>query len=198
MRLVWRVLVALLGLGQADIALSGTVKAAADKCRQRAKAGGMMSSYNASLERVCERFGCEPELVAAIITVESRWNPYAVRYEPNYQWLHAPEKHARRHGTSREAEVHFQRFSWGLMQILGATAREIGFSLPMPALCEPMIGVEYGIRYLMTLKRNYRHRDDLIAAYNAGSAKKDASGRYLNQGYVDKVNRALRQHDYSR
>ena len=179
-------------LGRREVFSLGA--AAAARCRQRAKGGAKMASHSASLERVCERFGCEPELVAALITVESRWNPYAVRYEPAYQWLHYPERHALRHDISRAAEATFQKYSWGLMQIMGATARELGFSLPMPALCEGMIGIEYGIRYLMALKRNYRQRDDLIAAYNSGSAKKGADGRYLNQKYVDKVNLVLKKH----
>lgn len=167
----------------------------AAKCKQVAREGGAVSNYSASVERICVRFGCDPELVGAIVAVESRWNPYAIRYEPAYQWLYQPERYAKMHNTSREAESHFQRYSWGLMQILGATAREIGFNLPMPALCEPMIGLEYGIRYLMVLKRNYLKRDDLIAAYNAGTAKKNAAGRYQNQNYVDKVNRELKRND---
>lgn len=192
---------AALAWGYAEIAYGSAFRwAAADRCKQRAKMGGVlgMASYSASLDRVCERFGCEPSLVAALITVESRWNPYAVRFEPGYQWLHEPERYARQQGISLEAEQTFQRFSWGLMQIMGGTAREMGFSLPLPALCEGMIGIEYGIRYLVALKRNYKAQDDLIAAYNSGSAKKKANGKYINQEYVDKVNWVLRKHDGSR
>jgi len=194
------VLAALLAWGGADVALGGAGKRAAyDRCRAISKGGAhKMGSYNASLERTCERFGCDPALVAALITVESSWNPYAVRYEPGYQWLYQPEKHAKRHGVTYDTEVALQRVSWGLLQVLGATARELGFNLPLPALCEPQLGIEYGIRYLVGLKRNYMQRDDLIAAYNAGSARKNAEGQYVNQRYVDKVKRVLKNHDGSR
>ena len=148
---------------------------------------------NLALEKLCDRFGCDAALVSALVTVESGWNPYAVRYEPTYQWLHEPAKHAKRHGITLQTETVLQRCSWGLMQVIGSTSRELGLVLPIPAMCEPLVGLEYGIRYLTALKRNYKNRDDLIAAYNAGSARKRADGTYENQRYVDKVRKALKE-----
>jgi soluble lytic murein transglycosylase-like protein len=150
---------------------------------------------NLALEKLCQRFGCDPELVSAIVTIESSWNPYAVRYEPTYKWLHEPQVHAKRHGITLQTEAVLQRCSWGLMQVIGSTSRELGLVLPIPALCEPLIGLEYGIRYLVALKRNYKKQDDIIAAYNAGTAKKNADGKYLNQSYVDKVNKVIKEFD---
>jgi len=195
-----RLTFATLAWGVAAVAVAGDLAwMASDKCRQRARGGAVgMASYGPSLDRVCDRFGCDPALVAAIITVESQWNPYAVRYESGYRWLHQPERYARQQGIALEVEELFQRMSWGLMQLMGGSAREMGFNLPLPALCDGMIGIEYGIRYLVALKRNYKTRDDLISAYNSGTAKKKPNGLYTNQVYVDKVNRVLRKHDSTR
>jgi len=150
-------------------------------------------SFPGAVEKICERFDCDPKLVSALIEVESAWNPYAVRYEPGYQWLSDPGAHAKAHGITLKTEVVLQRCSWGLLQITGATARDIGFRLPLPALCETLVGLEYGVRYLKTLEKNYTKTSDLIAAYNAGSAKKLGNGKYANQAYVDKVLRAMRR-----
>ena len=84
--------------------------------------------------------------------------------------------------------------SWGLMQVLGAVARERGLrSKYLSALTEPMIGIRFGCAHLAWFrdKKGYSG-DDMIAAYNAGSPRKK-NGIYVNQGYVDKVNRHFRE-----
>ena len=93
--------------------------------------------------------------------------------------------------------------SWGPMQIMGATARWLGFKGTfLSELIEPEVGIEYGCKYLANLKRrfsgnsknNCNQVDDIaifcdkkISAYNAGSPRKKADGTYVNQKYVDKV-----------
>lgn len=47
--------------------------------------------------------------------------------------------------------------------------------------------IEYGAKYLASQYKRYGDWHDAVAAYNAGSVKKDASGRYTNQPYVDFV-----------
>jgi hypothetical protein len=160
--------------------------------------GAWAMGQNLALQKLCERFDCDPALVSALVTVESSWNPYAVRYEPSYQYLHEPARHAKRQGITLATEVVLQRCSWGLMQVMGATGRELSLVLPIQTMCEPLIGLEYGIRYLRALKRSYNSRDDLIAAYNAGHAKKKADGSYINQKYVDKVRKALKKEEESK
>lgn len=141
-----------------------------------------------TVDDIARRFGLNPNLVKAIIEVESDWRPYAIRYEPTYQHFSKPAHHAKVHHITPRTEQVMQACSWGLMQVMGATAREMGYNLPMPLLCEPSIGVEYGVRYLASQLARYDNNvEDAVAAYNAGSARKAANGSYTNQSYVTKV-----------
>lgn len=138
-----------------------------------------------------KRFGVDPKLVQALVTVESAWDEWAYRYEPAYAYLFKPEDFAKALGISKESERCFQKTSFGLMQIMGAAAREHGFSGQLGRLFIPETNLEYGIKHLLTLAQRYEKIEDQIAAYNAGSAKTDAlTGAYRNQRYVDKVLKA--------
>jgi soluble lytic murein transglycosylase-like protein len=151
-----------------------------------------MDRGDQAFQAICERFGIEPDLAAGIITVESEWNPLAVRYEGNFHFLVAPDANAEKHGITPITERVLQKCSYGLMQIMGGRARELGFALPLPALFEAKLNIEYGCRCLRDIKRRYTKLEDIIAAYNAGSAKRLPTGPYLNQSYVDKVLRAMK------
>lgn len=134
-----------------------------------------------------ERYDIRPELIQAIIQVESSGNTYAVRFEPGYKWLHEVENSAQNVNTTIETERVCQQMSWGLMQLMGATARWLGFKGPIPELTYPHFGIEWGCKYLRNLFYRYHKEPDVIAAYNAGSPRFDAKGKYVNQAYVDKV-----------
>ena len=138
--------------------------------------------------------GLPPGLLQAIIEVESGGNPYAIRHEPGYRWLvdisndrpyrGDPMSIPAPRGCSRPTEAIGQQTSWGPMQIMGATARELGFKGWFPELCGPK-GVEIGARYLARLAKRYQGRwDDAIEAYNAGRA-----GTLQGQAYREKVKR---------
>ncbi len=138
-----------------------------------------------------KRFGVDPLLVQALITVESNWDEWAYRFEPNYLYLFKAKEFAVKDAVSLASETSFQKTSFGLMQVMGAVAREHGLEGSLGRLFIPEINMEYGIRLLLSLKRRYERLQDQIAAYNAGSAKTDAlTGQYRNQRYVDKVLRA--------
>jgi soluble lytic murein transglycosylase-like protein len=106
------------------------------------------------------------QLVRAVIDVESKGDPEAIRRE-------------------RDGEL-----SLGLMQVKESTARDLGVA---PAtLLSPAIGISTGVRYLaIQLARYGGQVRDAIAAYNAGSVRRRSSGQYVNQGYVDDVWRAF-------
>lgn len=94
---------------------------------------------------------------------------------------------------SRCAEWWGQAASWGPMQVMGAVAREHGFIGHFPGLCVPATGVHYGALHLASQKRRFFDRfgwPGVVAAYNAGSPIKTGD-KFNNQGYVDKVERAL-------
>lgn len=159
-------------------------------------------------------FSLPPQLVAAMMEVESGGNPYAWNPEPRYHYLwdvrahrpfrvlsgaeissEVPPRDFPCLGGDRDQEWWGQKASWGLMQVMGAVAREVGFAEPyLPRLCDPATGLKHGCLHLAQL-RDRHFADDgwdgVIAAYNEGSPRKGADGRYLNQVYVDRVRRAL-------
>jgi len=137
--------------------------------------------------------GLDPTMVRAICQVESDWNPWAARHEPAWKWLWYPRENADQLHLTQPTEQVCQMTSWGLMQIMGAVARERGFTGHLTALCKPEVGLEYGCRQLVWLRTFAGDDADLIAAYNGGrgSMKKLPSGMYPNQRYVDKVHRAM-------
>jgi len=140
-------------------------------------------------------------LVRAVISVESSGNPHALRYEPGYRWLWdvragrpyrgdfarlpAPA------GVSGPTELMQQQTSWGIMQVMGATARELGFQGPyLTELCDFQTGLHYGCMYLDRLRRRFWRDhgfEGVAAAFNAGSPVRNADGRWANQVYVDKI-----------
>ena len=98
-----------------------------------------------------------------------------------------------------------QQASWGLMQIMGATARERGFKGWLTELCDPAVNLEWGCRHLRwmldhpldyglsiaqgpaVLKGTLA---DLAAAWNGGSCR-IVDDTYANQSYVDRVVKAM-------
>jgi hypothetical protein len=128
-------------------------------------------------------------LVAAIVQVESGGLAWAYKPEPRYHYLWnvrtaapfraltlpeiasemAPADFPFLAG-SREQEWWAQQASWGLMQIMGAAAREEGFTgLYLPELCDPIVGLRLGCKHLGALLR-WANGDTwkASAAYNAG------------------------------
>ena len=66
-----------------------------------------------------------PELVLGIIEAESGGDPHATRINATYPYTMMQAK--RPAGCSVDMERMCQKTAWGLMQVMGATARELGF-----------------------------------------------------------------------
>lgn len=140
------------------------------------------------IERAASNYGIPALLVASIAEVESNSNPWSTRYEPHFNYLYKPEEFSIRGIPTVETEKQMQKMSWGLMQVMGATAREMGFKGRFLAeLCDPSLSLEYGCRYLKRQYGRYNDWNHAIAAYNAGSARKREDGTFFNQRYVDLV-----------
>src|SRR3972149_8253567 len=108
--------------------------------------------------------GLDPKLVTAIIVQESNWNPWAWNPEPRYRWFWDVRKNMPFRKVTdqeilnkfppsdfstlsgdRDQEWWAQQASWGLMQIMGAVARECGFRGPyLPAILDPFDNITYG------------------------------------------------------
>ena len=151
--------------------------------------------YHDEIEIAARNHDLPVPLVKAVVEVESEFNPWAVRYEHAFfsRYIAGKDIVRPRAPCSRATEERLVACSFGLMQILGQTAREIGFDGTfLTELCIPEAGLKWGCRYLGILFD--RHGDDgldaVVAAYNAGSPRKNASGEYVNQAYVEKIRRA--------
>ena len=67
----------------------------------------------------------DPALVCAVIEQESSWNIWAMRYEPAFFAKYVAHLYTNNKVTASEAYA--RGFSWGLMQVMGLVAREMGF-----------------------------------------------------------------------
>jgi soluble lytic murein transglycosylase-like protein len=114
-------------------------------------------------------------VLLAMVKTESSFDTMAFRFEPNFYKMYASNKPL---GESA---------SYGLLQVMGCTARELGFKGDLTQLFTPEIGLQYGVAYFMSRLKKYGKLMDAIAAYNAGSVRLDSLGKYKNQVYVDKV-----------
>ncbi len=108
--------------------------------------------------------GISPEYIAGVIKIESGFQPMAEKAEPQ-----------------------INDTSYGLMQILLGTGRMIVPNISVEQLLTPEININVGSKYLAQLYAKYNSIDDMISSYNQGSPRKDASGNYLNQVYVNNV-----------
>lgn len=114
----------------------------------------------------------DPALLMAIMQVESSFDPLAT--------------HLDRDGIS----------SYGLMQLRPETAALLaGRTLTTDELFDPTVSTLLGAKYLADQLRRYQGSvPDAVAAYNAGTARRNADGQYINsrgetnvQRYVDAV-----------
>ena len=112
--------------------------------------------------------GLEPALICAVIEQESAWNPWAVRYEPGFLSRYVAPLYTA--GKLSATEAYTRSMSWGLMQVMGLTAREAGFKGEfLSELDTPEVGLKYGCIKL-TSCLTHRHGDvaDALEMYNGG------------------------------
>ena len=119
--------------------------------------------YDASINEHARRQGVAADLVRAVIQVESAFNPVAVS----------------------------NKGAMGLMQLMPATARELGVSNPF----DPDQNIRGGVTYLKQLLTRYDQRVELaLAAYNAGIGNVEKYGAVPpfkeTRNYVSKITKA--------
>lgn len=134
--------------------------------------------------------GLDVAFVGAIIRVESSGEPFSWKPEPRYSYLwdvarkrpfralmsdeigsaSAPPDFPSLAG-SRDQEWTGQRSSWGLCQVMGAVAREEGFTAPyLTELVDPAANLTVGCRHIRSLVAwaGPNNLTQAAAAYNAG------------------------------
>jgi soluble lytic murein transglycosylase-like protein len=125
-----------------------------------------------------KRWKLDPELVMAVIRVESAYNNFA---------------------TSRVGAL-------GLMQVMPRTgqamASRLGIEWRGPkTLFDPVVNVKIGTAYLARMYARYGRWDRALAAYNWGPGRIDDrinAGRAIPARYVKQVNEALEVHSVAR
>lgn len=150
---------------------------------------------------VAPKYGLPSRLVHAIVRTESAGNRFAHRCEPSYRYLwdvraNAPYQVDSRAvakrlpppgfpapaGISKATEWLDQQSSWGLMQVMGAVAREYGFTGFLCGLCDPLEGLHYGCKLLAARRDKYLSASGwsgVIASYNAGHPDTSAGNEYV-------------------
>jgi len=94
-------------------------------------------------------FEVDPALVCAVVEQESGWEPWAIRYEPAFYDRYISVLH-----LLNPTEAHARAFSWGLMQLMGQVARELGYSGKIAKLLDPEIGLHWGCKHLSNKLRS--------------------------------------------
>lgn len=87
----------------------------------------------------------DPALVCAVVEQESGWNPWAMRFEPGFLSHYVKPNLPEAPTTGEMARA----TSWGLMQIMGQVALEMGFEGRFYSeLCDPAAGLLWGCKKL--------------------------------------------------
>lgn len=148
----------------------------------------------AAIEKTAASHGLEADLVEALVLTESGGNPFAWNPEPRYRYVVHPRTGRPWTVTSDDAAGKFppvgfpalagdpdnewwgQQASWGLMQVMGALAREQGFREPyLPALCDVVTNLQIGCRHLAALLTWAKGDvDRALRAYNGGRGGADS------------------------
>ena len=137
-------------------------------------------------------YGIEEDLLVAMVWQESTGDPAAIRFEIawRYFWHPKPDQGLYRADWSVEqnrsnawnilgsTEFYSQSFSWGLLQVMGSVARELGLKGYLAKLVDPEIGLKMGLLHFQ--KKLKQAKGDLKKAllfYNGGG----------NEGYATEV-----------
>lgn len=120
------------------------------------------------IDKISKENGIDPDLVRAIIQVESGWRPNAVRIEPSgYK-------------------------SIGLMQVTMQAARDIGYTGSEENLFNPYTNIKCGVKYLKKMLDTFNGNIyKAIAAYNAGPG--NVMRGNFSFGYLNKVLREYKK-----
>lgn len=148
--------------------------------------------YRSAIAKAADKYLWDARLLEAQILVESSGKTTAFKYEPG----HADG-------------------SFGLLQVLGNTARKLGLppGQAEASLCDPYIGLDFGLRTLRDIVRwvgcdvewaqgQFKnvtqplppHLRTVLARYNGGGVgNPDTDGSLRNEAYVQKVEDYFKQ-----
>lgn len=119
------------------------------------------------ITRVATKHGIPAAVLKGMAKLESNWRQFGADGQP-----------FNNKGLNKDGSV-----DWGILQI---NEKWHPGAFPQ-AKTDIVFNLEYGAKYLASQYKRYRNWRDALAAYNAGSVKRDSSGGYINQKYVDTV-----------
>lgn len=130
------------------------------------------NKYNTFIRTASEQWNVPISLIKGIIAKESSFNP-----------------------NSYKSETRINDASWGLMQLLYKTAKNLGYTGSPEGLKDPQVSIFYGTKLLAANLRQAKGNIEVaISAYNAGfsierpwDAKRNSKGVISNQSYVNDV-----------
>lgn len=147
------------------------------------------TAHHAEIERVAATHGVDPNVIEAMVWQESGGDEFAWNPEPRYRYFwdvkqqgpfrsvtasemaaKFPPKDFPVFGGDRDQEWWAQQASWGLLQIMGAVAREQGFrGVYLVELSQPTLNLDIGCRFFAALLK-WAKGDTwkAVAAYNGG------------------------------
>lgn len=144
------------------------------------------SNFRGEIEAVAFRHRLDPDLVEAIVRVESSGLAHAYRFEPAFFQRYLADDPAYDGANPRRVSA-----SYGLMQVMYPVARELGYRGEPEGLFVPIVALEYGCKKLRELLDwSGDNTDQALAAYNGGRRGNERPP-YRNQIYVNKVNTVL-------
>lgn len=92
---------------------------------------------------IATQLNLSPALVCGIVERESTWDPWAERYEPGFY-----EEYIKPLKITSPTESTGRATSRGLMQLMGQSARERGFTGQLSTLFIPYQGLLWGCKHL--------------------------------------------------
>lgn len=123
-----------------------------------------MTDYRQEIETAAREFGLEPDLVEAVVLQESSGRADAFRFEPAFF-----DRYLKRNPDYRGLVPRRIASSYGLMQVMYPTARELGFSAEPEMLFVPRVSLHFGCMLLARLlKWAGGDTAKALAAYNGG------------------------------
>jgi len=168
-----------------------------------------MNLYDNIIIETAKRFVLDPALIKAICRKESNFDQYVMRFEPWFMLRYVIKRHKDIYPSTRLrefanipnmdiSETVFRSTSFGLMQIMGQSCRDLGYHGKHGRLLDIETNIIWGCKILKGKIDRYG-RNGGISAYNQGDDRKNDTGEFVNQKYVDDVlrYRGLYEHDFS-
>ncbi len=125
-------------------------------------------------DKYAVKYGLKTSLVCAVIDHETggTWDVYTTRNEDDFFATYVEGKPMPPDSIrSRSTEARTRAMSFGLMQVIGETARENGLTTRyITSLCDPDVGVDMGCK-ILSIKIKDANGDIAggLAKYNGGS-----------------------------